>query len=275
MATKKSYGTDFQGEIKIESVATLPEWNASDERRLVYDAENDKFWGATDSGWESLTLENDTVSPGAYKYYGTDVDEIKGYQDLNSLPDDIGIGGSPGSSVPSLRRCTINSSTGAITLGDGVDLMLNSNDDNNPDQQFKAYKIWNAVWNDIADFQPLDDELVYGKCYYDASNGAKICNERCQMSVIGVASNTFGYGLGAGDKKVPIAVAGWVLAFVDKEYKMGTPLTNDENGDLTEMSMEEKRLWPERIVAIYKKKETKLSIDDKVSVDNRHWVKVK
>ena len=140
--------------------------------------------------------------------------------------------------------------------------------------------VWNALWNDIADFQLLNDELVFGKCYYDTIEGAKICNSRCQLSVIGIASDTFGMcvGSGANHTEVPLAVSGWVLAYVDNEYECGTPLTNDENGNLTEISMDEKRNYPERIVAIYKKKEhEKLwgSAGRKVEVNGRHWVKVK
>lgn len=142
-------------------------------------------------------------------------------------------------------------------------------------------KVWNAVWNDVADFQLLNDKLEYGRCYYDTKDGARICNQRCQMSVIGIASDTFGFGVGSGanpNREVPIAVAGWVLAFVDKEYDCGTPLTNDEWGNLTAMTRSEKMEFPERIVALYKRKE----MDEhwgpegsKIKVLGRHWVKVK
>ena len=121
--------------------------------------------------------------------------------------------------------------------------------------QLKAEKIWNSVWNDLADFQDLIGELAIGKCYRDTKDGAVLCNERCQMGVIGIASDTFGFAIGNNQerKQVPIAIGGWALAFVDKEYPSGTPLTNDEYGCLTEMLMDEKRDFPERIVATYKK----------------------
>ncbi len=175
-----------------------------------------------------------------------------------------------------LRRCTINSSTGDVTLpgmntGNGLQLV----------GQFSADKVWNAVWNDVADFQLLCDELIPGKCYFDTKDGAKICNTRCQMSVIGIASDTFGYGVGCGanpNREVPIGVAGWVLAYVDKEYECGTPLTNDEFGNLTAMTRDEKLEYPERIVGLYKRKE----MDEfwgpegtKIEVKGRHWVKIK
>lgn len=176
-----------------------------------------------------------------------------------------------GSTGPSIVRGNISSgniseSATGTALGTTVD--------------FSAGRVWNAVWNDIVDFQLLNDKLVHGKCYFDTNDGAKICTSRCQLSVIGIASNTFGFGVGAGANKteVPIAIGGWVLAFVDKEYPCGTPLTNNEKGDLTEMSLEEKQNYPEHLVAIYKKPEPSPMwgpAGKQIPVNGRHWVKVK
>jgi hypothetical protein len=146
----------------------------------------------------------------------------------------------------------------------------------NYDGEFYATKVHNAVYNDIADFRFLDDELVYGKCYMDTKTGAKICDKRCQMGVIGIASDTFGFSCGTNnnENQVPIAVSGWVLAYVDSEYEIGTPLTNNEHGVLTRMEMEEKRNYPERIVAIYSKRESN-NLWNGIDVNGRHWVKIK
>jgi hypothetical protein len=143
-----------------------------------------------------------------------------------------------------------------------------------------ATRVYNAVYNDLADFQALADTLTYGKCYVDTKNGAKIATKRCQLGVIGVASDTYGFCLGKAktEKIVPIALAGWVLAYVDKEYATGIPLTNDANGNLTEMTVEEKRDYPERLLATYKKPESaKVWGPPKaqIKVNGRHWVKVK
>ena len=142
---------------------------------------------------------------------------------------------------------------------------------------FYATRVYNAVYNDIADFQELADELIYGKCYYDTLEGARICNTRCQKSVIGIASDTYGFGVGKQEGSAPFAIAGWVLANVDQEYEPGDVLTNDENGNLTLMTEEEKCKFPERIVAIYKKKEKEkfCGPDNEIEVKDRHWVKVK
>lgn len=173
--------------------------------------------------------------------------------------------------MANFRRCSI-ATNGNHTLNTGSDVYF--------ENEFKAVRVWNAVWNDIADFQLLNDKLVYGKCYIDTIEGARLATERCQMSLMGIASDTFGFAVGSGNasSEVPIAVAGWVLAYVDKDYDPGTPLTNDENGNLTEMTLEEKRNYPERLIAIYKKPEPKDSFGvegKEIQVDGRHWVKVK
>jgi len=180
-----------------------------------------------------------------------------------------------------LKSINLNDSTGAVTSwGSGNDIALSSSSSNVVQGSFIAEKVWNAVWNDVADFQLLLGDLEYGKCYIDTVEGALIASERCQKSVIGIASDTFGFGVGQGryPKEVPIAVAGWVLAFVDQEYECGTPLTCNEKGELTEITIDEKRDYPERIVAIYKKKEFSETIGSEkitIEVNGRHWVKVK
>lgn len=179
-----------------------------------------------------------------------------------------------------IRSATINTGTGNVDSWSGNDIAIVSGAASTTLTQLKGSRIWNAVWNDVADFQLLNDQLIAGKCYIDHIEGARIAFERCQMGVIGIASDTFGYGVGTGanEKEVPIAVCGWVLAFVDQEYPCGTPLTNDEHGNLTEMTLEEKRNYPERMVGIYKKPERNEEFGpngSKIKVNGRHWVKVK
>lgn len=144
---------------------------------------------------------------------------------------------------------------------------------------FHATRIYNAIYNDIVDFHDLNDELLSGKCYYDTPNGAKICNRRCKKGIIGMASDTYGFALGSPHKsKVPIAIGGWVLAFVDKKYETGTVLTNDKKGNLTKMKWWEKLFHPERIAGIYHKKEENEfwgPKENNIKVNGRHWIKVK
>lgn len=139
----------------------------------------------------------------------------------------------------------------------------------------------NAVWNDLSDSIPVDDdcELEHGYCY--CFNGERYTKSSRYLDegIIGIHSDTYGFRMGAeeGKKKIDVAVAGFVLAYVDKEYKPGTPLTCTENGYLTEIKREDKIEYPERIVATYWKSE---SADEwgsesrKVKVNGRKWVKI-
>ena len=152
----------------------------------------------------------------------------------------------------------------------------------NFDGHLYATKVFNAVWNDVADFQDVADEKIPGKCYFDTLNGAKLCNEECQKAVIGILTDTYGFGLGQSTnaKKAPFVIAGWVLAHVDSEqtYETGDVLMNNGNADLTKMSDEMKHIYPERIVATYKKPETAKYFgpgNERVKVNGRHWVKIK
>jgi hypothetical protein len=186
-----------------------------------------------------------------------------------------------GANAPLIERLDIDQNTGVETnAGTGIGNSLKVRTPGST-ACLRADRVWNAVWNDVADFQLLADKLEYGRCYMDTKDGAMICTKRCQMSVIGIASDTFGFGVGNGanpNREVPIAVAGWVLAFVDKEYECGTVLTNDEFGNLTAMTRDEKLEYPERIVALYKRKELDTfwgPEHSKIEVNGRHWVKVK
>ena len=194
------------------------------------------------------------------------------------------------STAPTFQRVEINTLTGQATnTTTGTDIALTSRADAEvavtggvipATGEFIAEKIWNAVWNDVADFQDLIGPLEFGKCYTDTVEGARISTEKCQMSVIGIASDTYGHAVGVDSTRtqVPIAVCGWALAHVDQEYPIGTPLTNDQNGDLTEMSIEDKMKYPERIVGIYKKLEDREFFGpshSQIKVNGRHWIKIK
>lgn len=146
----------------------------------------------------------------------------------------------------------------------------------------KAGYVWGAVFNDLADAIPVGegDVLEAGYCYgFDGEHYTKT-SEYMQKSYIGIHSDTFGFLMGheEGKEKLNVAVSGFVLAYVDKEYEVGTPLTCTEDGCLTEIKLEDKIKYPERIVATYWKNEPNEEWGPegkKVRVNGRKWVKVK
>ena len=76
------------------------------------------------------------------------------------------------------------------------------------------------------------------------------------------------------ENELNCAVAGFVLAHVDKAYPSGTPLTTGKDGVLTKMKKKDLILHPDRLVANF----WKLEVGEKwngVEVNNRCWVKVR
>jgi len=146
----------------------------------------------------------------------------------------------------------------------------------------KGSKVYGAVWNDLVDLIPVNStcKLEYGKCY--CFDGEKYYESRKYLDdgIIGIHSDTAGFEMGhkTGIKEMKCSVAGYVLAYVDKVYPVGTPLTCTENGYLTEIKKEDKINNPEKIVATFwKDEESEIwgSKDKEVSVNGRKWVKVK
>ena len=143
-------------------------------------------------------------------------------------------------------------------------------------------KLTGAVFNDLADAIPIGegDVLEAGYCYgFDGEHYTKT-SEYMQKSYIGIHSDTYGFKLGheEGKEKLNVAVSGFVLAYVDKEYEVGTPLTCTSDGHLTEIKLEDKIKYPERVAAIYWKNESNEEWGpegDKIKVNGRKWVKVK
>lgn len=165
-----------------------------------------------------------------------------------------------------------NNTSGAVIISGGLGVAKN----------IYAAAVHNAVWNDLADCIPVDDECKVEPGYCYCFDGEKYCKSTKYLDegIIGIDSDTYGMNMGHKPNlnQMDVAVAGFVLAYVDKEYKPGTPLTCTENGYLTEIKREDKIEYPERIVATYWKSEPADewgSDNRKVKVNGRKWVKIK
>ena len=148
--------------------------------------------------------------------------------------------------------------------------------------EFSASAVHNAVWNDLTDRIPVDEDCVleYGKYYCFDGEHYYQSQEYCPAGMIGIHSDTGGFEMGhkEGVKELQCSVAGFVLAYVDGEYPVGTALTPTCCGYLTEISKKDKMEYPERIVATYWKNEPAEywgSDQRKVKVNGRKWVKIK
>lgn len=143
-------------------------------------------------------------------------------------------------------------------------------------------KVYNAVWNDLADSIVVnkDAEIEAGYCYCLKDNNYVKSSKYLDNGIIGIHSDTYGFKMGekVGEKQLDCAVAGFVLAYVDKDYLPGTALTCTKDGRLTKMKLKDKQKFPEKIVATYWKDEPNEewgSDNRKVKVNGRKWVKIK
>ena len=171
----------------------------------------------------------------------------------------------------SSTTASTSTSTGAVVISGGLGVQGN----------IYGSKVWGCVWNDLADCidVPESTDLEYGYCYcFDGENYYK-STEYLNDGIIGIHSDTAGFCMGKkeNEKQMNVAVAGFVLAYVDKEYSVGTPLTCKENGILTKLKEEDISKNPHKIVGTFWKTEPceKWGAEGKeVDVNGRMWVKV-
>lgn len=183
----------------------------------------------------------------------------------------------------------INPSTGAtsgqccIYVGDSNPRIVMSG--NIQGNSITGTAVYGAVWNDLADAitVPAEDTFEPGYCYAMSEDGHyHKTSEYLQQSYIGIESDTYGFSMGENKEgqmanKFHSAIAGYVLAYVDQQYPVGTALTCTEDGYLTKMQDPDKINHPDLIAARYWKpelNETWGTGDRQVQVNGRHWVKI-
>lgn len=165
-----------------------------------------------------------------------------------------------------------STSTGAVKITGGLAVQGN----------IVAQKVRGAVWNDLADCieVPESVELVPGCAYcFDGKNYYK-SSRYAENTFIGIHSDTAGFLTGyLPDKhQLRVGVKGFVLAYVDKEYPIGTPLTCTEGGKLTKLDLRRTNNSSQSFIATYWKSESAEKWGpegQEVLVDHRTWVKVK
>ena len=142
-----------------------------------------------------------------------------------------------------------------------------------------ASAVHNAVWNDLVDCieVPEGTELDYGYCYALTPTSCEKTSKRAQKgAILAIHSNTAGFIMGekANKPTIEMALAGFVLAYVDKIYKTGTPLTCTKNGYLTKMNWFERLFRRDALVGYFYKEETEIQWHT-IDVSGRYWVKIK
>ena len=138
--------------------------------------------------------------------------------------------------------------------------------------------VYGAIWNDIADAVEIEGntQAIPGRCYVLGRKGHSLSRRYAEKGTIGIHSDTFGFLLGKKDRarELNIAVGGFVLAYTDKAYSPGTPLTSSRDGRLTRMGIVARLLHPERLVGTFYRKET-ADFWYGIPVRGRHWIKAR
>ena len=100
---------------------------------------------------------------------------------------------------------------------------------------FYATRVYNAMWNDLAEFMECNDpgKAEAGEIFVIDENGKlSKSHERALKTVVGVYSDTYGYALGAENKdtKVPIGLSGRVDVKIKEKCSRGDLLVSEKDG---------------------------------------------
>lgn len=124
---------------------------------------------------------------------------------------------------------------------------------------FKAYRVYNAVWMDLAEcwYKDPSYKFEYGMPVVQTENGIRPARKRAEKGSVGIISNTYGYVLNAkdfdendfaGSKALPIAISGRVRARCKGKLSIGDEVVADKNNALTKASFYEKIIKRDRIL---------------------------
>ena len=116
-----------------------------------------------------------------------------------------------------------------------------------------ATKVYNAVWNDFAEFRESDIHESGRVLVSNGSGKLVLSTERLQPAAH-IISDTFGCSVGQSDTaQTPMGVAGRVLAYPYQDrnnYKVGDAVCAAPNGTIDIMTREEIIQYPDRIIGI-------------------------
>lgn len=143
--------------------------------------------------------------------------------------------------------------------------------------------VYNAIWNDMVDCITVPEDTILEPGYAYRFDGEKYTKTTgyLDQAFIGIHSDTYGFGTGCAEdnrKQLYTAIAGFVLAYVDKDYPPGTPLTCTENGWLTELKIEDMKRFPYLLVGTFWKPESEAIWGNPVRyalVNDRKWIRVR
>ena len=147
------------------------------------------------------------------------------------------------------------------------------------DGTIRANNVYGAVWNDYAEYRKAES-IEPGRVVIESADGEmKLSTKRLQPGAE-IISDTFGFAIGETDEyKTPIAATGRVLAYPNEDrssYPLGCAVCSGPNGTVSQMTREEIREYPERIIGTVSEiPEYKNWGTGNVEVNNRIWIRIK
>ena len=145
-------------------------------------------------------------------------------------------------------------------------------------------QLYGAVWNDYAEYRVLKNNNIkindlYGHCVIENGDDTVSLSTQRLQPAASIISDTFGIAIGKiNDEDVPLAIAGRVLAYMDRPasfFKVGDAVCAGKNGTLSKMSRREIRKYPDRIVGIVSSiPNYEYWGPNNILVNNRIWIKI-
>ena len=141
-------------------------------------------------------------------------------------------------------------------------------------------RVYNAVYNDYAEYRKTILNVKPGQCVYDNDDGSLSISDRFLIPGAQIVSDTFGHVMGETDDcKTPLAVAGRVLVYTyqpRENYHAGMCVCSAPGGTVNIMSRKDIQEYPDCIVGIVSEiPDYEYWGTDNVKVDGRIWIKVK
>ena len=139
--------------------------------------------------------------------------------------------------------------------------------------------LYGAAWNDYAEYRKAES-LEAGRVVIESPDGEmKLSTKRLQPGAE-IISDTFGFAIGETEEyKTPIAVSGRVLAYPNEDrysYPLGCAVCSGPNGTVSQMTREEIREYPERIIGTVSEiPKYEIWEAGNVSVNGRIWIRIK
>lgn len=147
----------------------------------------------------------------------------------------------------------------------------------------KERVLMGAAWNDYAEFRkPKEKNIEPGRVVKENGDGTlSLTTERLERGCE-IVSDTYGFSIGKSDiNTLPIAVSGRVLAYTwgkaPQAFTIGAPVCSGPFGTVSEMTDEEERLYPSRIIGTVSEipnYEIWHGAND-IEVKNRIWIRIR